>query len=251
MFGNTEYVDVTICPGAQEPENLEPRVHAGILLDFSGSMARYAKQLPTVWQKMVATLNKRTVERLRIELACCAFDDRVVYQDYAPVPYYLEKPLTFEGGGMTALGTALLTVIQHTQRRREALSSKGVHCYRSMCPVVSDGLANDGNVIETAIGEIRKAEQSREIDFVPLAPDPACIGQLETIFGKGSVLLLPEVRFDILFAALTRSLSRYSQSTPGFEPDARQLIQIELDREPAQPPLPHPQAVRRIKHGGT
>ena len=249
MFGDVEQVDVTICPGAEEPHNLEPRVHASMLLDLSGSMALYAKELPGVWRKMATTLNKRTVERLRIELACCAFDGRVVYQDYAPVPYYLDKPLTFEGGGFTALGTALLTVIEHTQRRRHALSSMGVHCYRSMCLVVSDGFANDGNVIESAIEEIRKAEERRQIRFVPLAPDPECVGQLETIFGKGTVLLLPEVRFDILFAALARSLSRYSQSAPGFEPDAREVIRIELGQSP-RVLTPHPETVRRIGYEG-
>ena len=67
MFVDREHVDGRAPPGRQRPQNLISRLRDPILLAFPGSMAPYAKQLPTVWQAVVATLNKRRVERLRLE----------------------------------------------------------------------------------------------------------------------------------------------------------------------------------------
>ena len=242
-------VDVKVLKGYHEPNNLEARVLVSILLDFSYSMHEHAKELPGVLQCMSRALGKRTLERLRIELACCAFDGRVVYQDYAPVSYYLEKPLTFNGGGFTALGSALLVVIENTRHRRDFLRSEGIDCYRSVCPVVSDGKANDGDTIQKAIEEIRRAEEEQIIEFVPLAPDSRCVDTLRNIFAKKPIPL-PEVDFDILFAAFRRSFSTYSQSMPGFEPEARSIIQRDVEREYKRLALPAPISTRRIGFKG-
>ena len=69
MSRDLEHVDVRASPRRQPPQNLISGVRDPILLAFPHSMVLYAKQLPTGWQKMVATLNQRRVGRLRIELS--------------------------------------------------------------------------------------------------------------------------------------------------------------------------------------
>ena len=247
MFANSFHVDIHISPGHHEPENLEPRVLVCPTIDFSGSLNDYVDLFPPAFARMVQTLSKRTVERLRAELACCAFDTNVHYQDYAPAPFYLETPLRYAGGGRTALGTALVTVIEQTLRRREELKQQRIGCYRSICPVITDGGANDGNVIEDAIREVRRAEQREQIEFIPLAPHPDCIADLEAIFGEETVLLLPEVDFDKLFAALTQTVSSYSQSTRGFEPKAGQLMKESVERAYGTRSLLPPPPTRQLR----
>lgn len=227
MFEARKSAEVTILPGHHEPQNLLSRVLMVLLFDFSGSMGEHAPKLPPTFRKMVAALSKRATERLRIELACCAIDDRIMLQEFAPLPFYLEQSLEFDGGGLTALGTALLEAIECTHRRREQLADEGIYCNRVVCPVLSDGYATDREALESALPEIRRAERAREIEFVPLAPEPGCLGQLQAIFDKEPILL-DEVDFDILFEAFIRSLSTYSQSMPGHEPNAVELIRHDL-----------------------
>jgi uncharacterized protein YegL len=227
MFHANDSIQVQILPGFYEPNNLENRVHAAPIFDFSGSMSAHAPRLPGAWGRMVAALSKRTIERLQIELACCVFDTHVVFQDYAPVPFYLEKPLSFVVGGATSLGTALLTVIDSTRQRRQMLASEGIYSRPAICPVVTDGYATDSGSLEHAVREIRFSEEHREIQFVFLAPDGQCVPQLRSVFGREPIPL-DEINFERLFDALTRSLSSYSRSTAGHEPDARRLLEYDI-----------------------
>jgi len=247
MLQSQNSARVTVLPGHHESENLASRVLMAAILDFSGSMCRHAAKLPVAWRNMVTALGKQTTQRLRVELACCAFDHRIVFQDFAPLPFYLEQSLNFSGGGTTALGGAILTTIDRTRQRRETLAAEGIQCNRAVCPVLTDGRASDVAALQTAMGEIRRAEEAAEIEFIPLAPDAGSVGPLKTIFDKDPILL-DEVDFDILFGAFTRSISSYSQSMPGFEPEAATLIRAELGhsferrRRPgdtAQPRLPY------------
>jgi uncharacterized protein YegL len=247
MFDQTMKPNVKVLPGCHEADNLEPRALAAFIGDFSGSMAGHAHKLPPAWSRMVTTLVKPAIQRLRIELACCVFDDLVMLQDYAPLPFYMEKPLKFAGGGLTALGTALLLVIEYTRRRRQQLQSEAIRSFRTLCPVVSDGYATDHDALEAAIAEIRRAERMGEIEFVPLAPDAHCEAQLFSIFGKKPILL-DTVDFEELFRALTRSLSTYSQSQLGGEPEGRALIRAELQQQAGRCSLVGSGQVRRIGH---
>ena len=201
-------------------------------------MSRFAPHLPPKWRQMVEALSQVTIQRLRVELACCVFDDRVVFQDYAPLPFYFERQLDFAGGGLTALGTALLTTTDRTLGRRRQLAEEGIHCNRAVCPVVSDGCATDPEILRSAIPRIREASQSGQIEFVPLAPDADCIGNLRTIFGRDPILL-DDVDFSTLFAVLTRSISQYSRSMPGREPLAAELLRVELSNQRPVPRIPY------------
>ena len=247
MFEARKSAEVTILPGHHEPQNLLSRVLMVLLFDFSGSMSQHARKLTLAFRDMVISLSKHATQRLQIELACCAFDDRIMLQEFAPLPFYLEQSLEFDGGGLTALGTALLETIDCTRRRREQLISEGIDCNRVVCPVLSDGYATDRDALESALPKIRQAEREREIEFVPLAPDPGCLAQLQAIFDKEPILL-DEVNFDILFRAFVDSLSTYSQSMPGREPSAVGLIRRKLDHSPDSTRLTGRAARLRLPH---
>lgn len=227
MIRPKDSTHVKVLPGFYERDNLRSRFHAVPTFDFSGSMAAHAPRLPGAYDRMVTALARNPSERLQIELACCAFDTDVVFQDYAPLPFYLEEPLSFTGGGATALGAALLTVLHFTRQRRRMLESDGIHCRPALCPVVTDGCATDPDTFDEAIREIRIAEQDQEMQFVFLAPDADSVPRLRSVFGREPILL-DEVNFDRLFAGLTRSLSSYSRSQIGHEPDFRRLLESDL-----------------------
>ncbi len=231
MFRTNSLCNVTILPGFHEIENLELRVPFVPILDFSSSMTPFIPKLPKAWSHMVQALARRSLSRLRIELACCVFHSHVVYQDFAPLPFYIEKPMTFEGSGMTALGTALKTVLQQTRQRRQVLAEHGIECCRAICPVISDGEATDSNVLAEVIPEIRLAEEERILDFVPITPDSRNTAYLRHIFAKQPIPL-DVIDFDLLFRALARSLSEFSQSQPGLEVDGRPLLDAHLKALP-------------------
>jgi len=227
MFQIPSQTQVKVLPGCYEKSNLAPRAPAVPILDFSQSMSAHAPELPHVWSRMVAALSRRTTERLQIELACCVFDTHVLLQDYAPLPFYLETPLSFSGGGITSLGAALLTVIDATRRRRQLLADDGIHCRPAICPVVTDGYATDRATLVDALREMHVSQHKREMQFVFLAPDKDCMPQLRSVFHCDPISL-DEISFDQLFEALTRSLSTYSCSQIGYEPEPRRLLLEEL-----------------------
>lgn len=231
MFRNDFPSNVTIQPGFHEVENLELRVLAVPVLDFSSSMSPFIPRLPRAWSDMVQALVRRSLSRLRIELACCVFHSDVLYQDFAPLPFYVETPLAFEGTGLTALGTALHTVIERTRNRRQVLTELGIECDRGICPVISDGEATDREVLTTVIPEIRRAEQERILEFVPITPDPLNMSHLRHIFAKRPILL-DGIDFGLLFRGLINSLSEFSRSRPGLEVDGCSLLEAQFKALP-------------------
>ena len=199
--------NVTIEPGYFEFRNLRQRLAASAVLDFSGSMAKYAPQLPDAWKQLVEFLNKRAQERLAVELACCPFSTNVVFHDFAPTTYYMGKKLTFEEMGFTSLGTALRTVIEHTRQRRQMLAAEGIDSLQAVCVVITDGGATDRPVLEKAIKEMQVCEQEGEIEFVPVTPSEEYCDLLLSIFGLLVFFARPEVyanfRWLLLLAILT------------------------------------------------
>ncbi len=228
MLGTTSRKPiVTVSPGSFEFSNLRQRVPASAVLDFSGSMNEFALQLPGVWAKMVEFLHERPHERLAVELACCPFASDVAFQDYAPTSFYVGKRLTFGEMGLTALGTAINTVIAHTRTRRQMLAAEGIDSLRAVCVVITDGCANDHPYIEQAIEEIRVCEEEGEIEFVPITPCPEISDVMVSIFGKDPIPL-DGLDYADIFRSLARSLSQYSQSSVGQEPSMLPMLKNKL-----------------------
>lgn len=228
MFFDHRRAQIDILPGHFEPRNLAPRVTFAAICDFSGSMNEHAERLPPAWQAMVNELNEQTETRQRAMLACCGFDDRVAVRDYAPLSCYRETVMDFSGGGTTHLATALLTTIKCTDACRKKMHAAGVTCYRSLIAVITDGQATDRAKIPEAVRQIAQAERRRAMDFVFIAPSVDDVDLLQQLFGK-KPLLLDELDYEALFRGFAESLSVYSQSIAGAEPDGRTLIASHLD----------------------
>jgi len=177
---------------------------------------------------MVNALNKHATARQRVELACAMFASRVVIQSFAPLSFYVKEEMDFNCGGMTALGTALDTVIEQTSRRRQALLERGVECSDCFWIVFTDGAVTDD--IEPVLPKIRQAEQSGEIQFVPVAPDEDSLERLAKIF-KQEAVLLSDLDFDLLFRVFGRSLRSCSQGQSGQSLNIAALMNREIQRK--------------------
>lgn len=228
MFGTkTRQPIVTVSEGSFEFSNLRQRAPVSAVLDFSGSMSKFAPVLPKAWKEMVEFLHERPYERLAVELACCPFATNVAFHDYAPTSFYAGKRLTYEETGLTALGTALNTVIEHTGLRRQTLAAEGIDSLRAICVVITDGGANDHPYIEQAVEQIRECEANGEIEFVPITPRPEFSDVMVSIFGKDPIPF-DEKDYAKIFRSLAWSLSRVSRSSLGHQPPVLPLLENKL-----------------------
>ncbi len=250
MYDPHERVRINILPGYIEPENLAPRVLFTAVCDFSGSMEKYVEQLPIAWKAMLDTLAKQPEARQRAMLACCAFDDRVSFQDYAPLSFYSKATMQFAGGGGTNLAAALLTTIERTQACRAQIDAAGMTCYRTLIAVITDGQAGDAEQLPDVTRQIVRAEQQGEIDFVPIAPNVDDMDRLERIFRKQPIPL-KKLDYEFLFRGFARSMSIYSRSMCGAEPDGRTLIANSLDAIQRGTLLSGPDSGKRLLNPGS
>ena len=227
MFQIPSQTQVKVLPGCYEKSNLAPRLPAVPILDFSQSMCAHAPELPHVWSRMVAALSRRTTERLQIELDVCVFDTHVLLQDYAALAVLSREAVElFRWRHHVARRSPADRHRRHTPpttvagRRRDPLSSS--HLSRRDGRICH-GPSDPGRRLR----EMHVSERKREMQFVFLAPDQDCMPQLRTVFHCDPISL-DEISFEQLFDALTRSLSTYSCSQIGYEPEPRRLLLEQL-----------------------
>ncbi|MCA9213732.1 MAG: VWA domain-containing protein [Planctomycetales bacterium] len=200
---------LTVIPGSYETHNLADRGHLVLVCDWSGSMEKYKQAMDQAFENMVHQCTDSIGLRQSLEIAVCDFSSRVQFRDFAPPPHYQEPQPAFSGGGYTMLGAALSTTIEMTQQRRAMQRADGIHVVRTVCVVLSDGQASDLAELESAKQKIGQMEDSEEIEFIPLLIKGMHLGPLEHIFDRVPIPV-DAMKFDVLFAALCRSMSQHS-----------------------------------------
>jgi len=194
-------------------ENPEPRVPIVLLIDKSGSMngqpiEQLNNGIKVLWREIKAdTLASKRAEISVIEFGPVqtALEFSTVSNSFAP---------TFEAGGVTPMGEAIIKGIASLQERKKQYSAGGIAYYRPWLMLITDGAPTDN--IEPAIAAIRRGEEENALSFFAIGVQGADMQALNRLnANKREALKLDGLNFKELFLWLSASVKSVSQSSPG------------------------------------
>lgn len=194
-------------------ENPEPRVPVVLLIDKSASMngqpiEELNNGIKVLWQEIQAD----TLASKRAEISVIEFGPVRTALDFATVPNSF--PPTFEAGGVTPMGEAIVKGIASLQERKKQYSASGIAYYRPWLILITDGAPTDE--ISSAIEAICMGEEAKALNFFPIGVQHADMQVLNRLTsGKREALKLNGLNFRELFLWLSASVKSVSQSSPG------------------------------------
>ena len=194
-------------------ENPEPRCPCVLLLDTSKSMRGEA--INVLNQGLLAfhdDLAKDPLAARRVEVATITFGGDVkVIHDFLPVDAF--DPPTLKAGGLTPMGTGILTALDLLEARKSVYKAHGVPYYRPWIFMITDGKPKgepDGT-IENAVRRLHGAEHDKRVAFFSVAVRGAYIEKLREISVRPPVFL-EGLNFVELFVWLSRSTQQVVHS---------------------------------------
>ena len=194
-------------------ENPEPRCPCVLLLDTSKSMRGEAIQaLNNGLSAFHDDLVKDPLAARRVEVAIVTFGGEVkVVHDFLPVDAF--TPPTLKAGGLTPMGTGILTSLEILEARKAVYKAHGVPYYRPWIFMITDGKpkGEPEGAMGDAVGRLHDAETSKRVVFFSVAVRGAYIEKLREITVRPPVHL-DGLNFVELFVWLSRSTQQVAHS---------------------------------------
>jgi uncharacterized protein YegL len=199
--------------GAEFVDNPEPRCPCVLLLDTSKSMSgKPIQELNAGLNLLRAELMEDELAAKRAEVAIVAFGPVRVETDFT-TPEFFEAP-TLEAEGETPLGAAIERALELIDERKQTNRENGINYYRPWIFLITDGAPTDP--WEQAAKKIQAGEKDGRFAFFPVGVQKANMDVLAKL-GTRKPLHLDGLRFRDLFAWLSQSLQKVSQSQLGTE----------------------------------
>jgi len=200
-------------------ENPEPRCPCVLLLDTSKSMRGEAIQaLNSGLAAFHDDLVKDPLAARRVEVAIITFGGEVkVIHDFLPVDAF--TPSILKAGGLTPMGTGILTSLEILEARKAVYKAHGVPYYRPWIFMITDGKpkGEPEGAMEDAVQRLHDAEQSKRVVFFSVAVRGAYIEKLREITVRPPVNL-EGLNFVELFVWLSRSTQQVAHSQVPLPP---------------------------------
>lgn len=199
--------------GAEFVDNPEPRCPCVLLLDTSKSMSGKPIQELNAGLKLLRDeLLEDELAAKRAEVAIVAFGPVRVETDFT-TPEFFESP-ELEAEGETPLGAAVERALELIDERKATYRENGINYYRPWIFLITDGAPTDQ--WEKAAKKIQAGEKEGRFAFFPVGVQKANMEVLAKL-GTRKPLHLDGLRFRDLFAWLSQSLQKVSQSQLGTE----------------------------------
>ena len=148
----------------------------------------------------------------RVEVAIVAFGPVRVENDFSTPEFFKAPELTADGE--TPLGAAIDKALEIVDERKETYRENGINYYRPWIFLITDGAPTDP--WEKAAKKIQAGEKEGRFAFFPVGVQKANMDVLAKLSSR-KPLKLDGLRFRDLFAWLSRSLQKVSQSQLGSE----------------------------------
>ncbi|QQS10745.1 MAG: VWA domain-containing protein [Rhodospirillales bacterium] len=196
---------------AEFADNPEPRCPCLLLLDTSGSMQ--GAPIQELNNGLVAFKDELAADALamkRVEVGLVTFGPVQTIAEFQTPDLF--HPPTLSTTGDTPMGAAITHGLEMIRRRKDAYRTNGVAYYRPWVFLITDGAPTDA--WQQAAAMVREGEASKSFSFFGIGVQGANM----EILGKICVrqpLSLSGLRFRELFAWLSSSLSKVSQSQVG------------------------------------
>jgi uncharacterized protein YegL len=199
--------------GAEFVDNPEPRCPCVLLLDTSKSMSGKAiAELNAGLKLFHDELLEDELAAKRVEVAIVAFGPVRVESDFSTPEFFAAPELSAEGE--TPLGAAVEKALELLEERKETYKQNGINYYRPWIFLITDGAPTDP--WEDAAKKIQAGEKDGRFAFFPVGVAKANLDVLGKLSAR-KPLHLDGLRFRDLFAWLSRSLQKVSQSQLGTE----------------------------------
>ena len=111
------------------------------------------------------------------------------------------------------MGAAILQAIDMVKRRKEEYKTNGIGYFRPWIFLFTDGSPTDDWAL--AAVQVKKGSDGQEFVFFAVGVEGANFEILKQIAGSREPLKLTGLRFQELFAWLSKSLKQVSRSKPG------------------------------------
>ena len=207
------YEEETPFEGAEFVDNPEPRCPCVLLLDTSTSMrGQPIDELNAGLHAFKQELLEDELAAKRVEVAVVSFGPVSVEADFQTPDVFV--PPTLEANGETPMGAAIEQALGMVHERKEVYKQNGINYYRPWVFLITDGAPTDpwGNAAQA----VQAGEQDGSIAFFPVGVQDANMDVLSKL-SKRTPLKLQGLKFQDLFAWLSKSLQRVSQSQLGTE----------------------------------
>ena len=201
--------------GAEFVDNPEPRCPCILLLDTSTSMS--GKPIEELNEGLRAFKEELLADELaakRVEVAVVAFGPVRVEGEFQTPEFFDPPELVADGD--TPMGEAIEQALEMLADRKETYKANGVNYYRPWVFLITDGAPTDP--WENAAKSVKAGEQDGSFAFFPVGVERANMEVLAKLSSRDP-LKLDGLRFQDLFAWLSRSLQAVSQSQLGTEVD--------------------------------
>jgi uncharacterized protein YegL len=193
--------------------NPEPRCPCILLLDTSGSMGgEPIETLNEGLQRFQTELQGDALASKRVEVAVVTFGPVRKVVDFTSAASFAAPEL--KADGLTPMGEAIGLALDLLEERKKTYKAHGVAYYRPWVFLMTDGEPTDE--VGAAAARIREAEAKKALAFFAVGVEDADMKALATISTRPP-LKLSGLRFTELFAWLSTSLQRVSQSQVGEE----------------------------------
>ena len=194
-------------------DNPEPRCPCVLLLDVSGSMnGQPISQLNAGVQTFKDAIIADSLAAKRVETAVVLFGDTVkVASEFSTIDAF--EPAPFVAGGSTPMGAAILKAIEMVRLRKDEYKMHGIGYFRPWIFLVTDGEPTDEWSLAAA--QVKKGSDAQEFVFFAVGVEGANLEILKRISSAREPLKLSGLRFQELFAWLSKSLNQVSRSQPG------------------------------------
>ncbi|NLP17959.1 MAG: VWA domain-containing protein [Firmicutes bacterium] len=198
--------------------NPTPRVPVCLCLDTSGSMqGKPIDELNEGVKMFYKAIREDETAMYSAEISIVTFGGTAeLIADFANIDRQSEPTLT--ASGTTPMGEAVNMALDCLEKRKEEYKDKGVDYYQPWLVLMTDGAPYGGSADEVtrAISRTVEMAQNKKLTVFPIGiGSGADMKVLEQFSPQREPLRLQGLKFRELFAWLSESISRTSQSTPG------------------------------------
>lgn len=191
----------------------EQHLACAVLVDTSGSMHGYEKQLTDAIAAMKEAIENDDMARGRVEICLITFDDDVREESpFGPITQMVIPRISCDG--MTSTHAAVEFALRRVEERKQDYKQNNVSYNQPWIWLLTDGGSNDGD--NGSFTALLQAQQNKKCTFFGVAiGDRVNERELGGMHKNGMILRVGKDNLGSVFEFISQSVNPASVQTPG------------------------------------